>query len=808
MKHSVTLSLTFALVACSQMESLALAEAAPKQPNIVLLISDDDDYEHFGFMGSKIAHTPTLDKFAAAGTLFTTAHCPAPLCRPSLASMLSGRLPHQHGIYSNYLDKRGIGSDRTRLNPNGSLANRLKDAGYATYASGKYWEGDPRAMGFTHGTVDVTFKGFSQFVRKGQDELFQFIDEQHETKPMFIWWAPLVPHLPHNPPSKYMDRFSDVEIPIPSFYKGDREKYVAGMRKFYAMGTWFDDGVAQLIKKLKAAGEYENTLFLFYVDNGWAIGMPAKNSPSEKGLRTPMFVTWPGKVPASKRIDSLNYVLDLHATALDYAGLKVPADIASKSLRSQIDGKTSKPHEILFGAVYSHNAWAGDPSVKRSAERDMLAIYARTDQWKYVIHTQDINQKNVRLVNVNFPLPEPYYRQKGEQYLFDLHADPYEQNNLAGQSSQKERVVELRRQTLDWWKRTGGGPLEVAELNPSATSKNASGAAPRAEEDFFNGKDLSGWKAKDMSFWSVKDGAIVGTAGKKPIPGNKFLWHKTPVSDFYLSLKVKHAPYSANAGIQFRSAQTKTGAAHGYQADVGEGWWGTLFHEHGRKILARSADVGEKNIRREDWNHYEILAVGQRIWLAINGKITVALRDRFGESDGHIAVQIHGGPPQTVAYKDFKLIHSPKVELLGMGEEALNRLLVDALKEGMPIPKKKKARNPEKEKADHASKQNKPNVVIMMVDDMGFAGPSIAPYGNPHYKTPGMDRLALEGMLFTDFHSSGTVCSSTRAGLLTGRYQQRVGIEAVIHPHATHPEHRKGLQKSEITFAELFKQAG
>ena len=71
-----------------------------------------------------------------------------------------------------------------------------------------------------------------------------------------------------------------------------------------------------------------------------------------------------------------------------------------------------------------------------------------------------------------------------------------------------------------------------------------------------------------------------------------------------------------------------------------------------------------------------------------------------------------------------------------------------------------------------------------------------------------MDRLAREGMLFTDFHSSGTVCSSTRAGLLTGRYQQRVGIEAVIHPHATHPEHRKGLQKSEITFAELFKQAG
>jgi len=95
-----------------------------------------------------------------------------------------------------------------------------------------------------------------------------------------------------------------------------------------------------------------------------------------------------------------------------------------------------------------------------------------------------------------------------------------------------------------------------------------------------------------------------------------------------------------------------------------------------------------------------------------------------------------------------------------------------------------------------------------MVDDMGYAGPSIAPYGNPNYETPGMDRLAREGMRFTDFHSSGTVCSPTRAGLLTGRYQQRTGIEAVIHPYRNHPEHEKGLRESEVTFAELFRKAG
>ncbi len=93
-----------------------------------------------------------------------------------------------------------------------------------------------------------------------------------------------------------------------------------------------------------------------------------------------------------------------------------------------------------------------------------------------------------------------------------------------------------------------------------------------------------------------------------------------------------------------------------------------------------------------------------------------------------------------------------------------------------------------------------------MADDMGYAGPSC--FGNPHFKTPEIDRLAAEGMRLTDFHSSGTVCSPTRAGLLTGRYQQRAGIEAVIHPVADHPEHWKGLQLSETTFAEALKAAG
>ena len=102
--------------------------------------------------------------------------------------------------------------------------------------------------------------------------------------------------------------------------------------------------------------------------------------------------------------------------------------------------------------------------------------------------------------------------------------------------------------------------------------------------------------------------------------------------------------------------------------------------------------------------------------------------------------------------------------------------------------------------------ESRPNLIVIMVDDMGYAG--VSSFGNPYFKTPEIDRLAAEGMRLTDFHSSGTVCSPTRAGLLTGRYQQRTGIEAVIHPVAEHPEHRKGLQKKEQTFAELLRAEG
>jgi|GEM_PF-369318 hypothetical protein len=219
------------------------------------------------------------------------------------------------------------------------------------------------------------------------------------------------------------------------------------------------------------------------------------------------------------------------------------------------------------------------------------------------------------------------------------------------------------------------GFVSTETVDAQDTSRQVE-ATSKKDQLFFNQSDLRGWHAKDMDLWSVEDGAIVGTGGDSKINGNQFLYSKIPVKNFRLKLKVKQVPYSANAGIQFRSTELNpSGQAVGYQADVGKGWWGSLYHEHGRGILARNEDSGEEHIRQEDWNDYEILVIDHRIWLAVNGRITVALDDPDGELTGLIALQIHGGPAQRVAYKDLELTHNPRLTIAGLGAEDLNKKL-------------------------------------------------------------------------------------------------------------------------------------
>jgi hypothetical protein len=205
---------------------------------------------------------------------------------------------------------------------------------------------------------------------------------------------------------------------------------------------------------------------------------------------------------------------------------------------------------------------------------------------------------------------------------------------------------------------------------------------PKLDATFFNGKDLTGWLASEMKYWSVKDGAIVGHS-EVNVPGNKFIWADAEVKDFYLVVEVKLTPDNRNAGIQFRSKKANaSGQAVGYQADVGAGVWGKLYHEHGRGKLDWNNNAAGA-VKPGDWNRYEILAVGHKIWTAINGKLCVALEDPKGELSGKISFQIHGGPAQTVLYRNPTLTHNPKIAL----EKQTEKQLLAALPKKAEAPK-------------------------------------------------------------------------------------------------------------------------
>jgi hypothetical protein len=180
-----------------------------------------------------------------------------------------------------------------------------------------------------------------------------------------------------------------------------------------------------------------------------------------------------------------------------------------------------------------------------------------------------------------------------------------------------------------------------------ATAENA--------KDFFNAKDLAGWDG-DAKLWSVENGEVVG---KSPgIKRNEFLKSQLTVGDFRLKLKVKLTPNKENSGIQFRSEPLQNGEMKGPQADIGAGWWGKLYEESARGLLWDKS--GEKHVKVDDWNDYEIVAIGNHVRTYINGQLCVDLKDDKLSRKGVIALQIHSGGPMEVRFKELKLEVDPK----------------------------------------------------------------------------------------------------------------------------------------------------
>ena len=187
-------------------------------------------------------------------------------------------------------------------------------------------------------------------------------------------------------------------------------------------------------------------------------------------------------------------------------------------------------------------------------------------------------------------------------------------------------------------------------------------AAPAvaAPVSLFDGKTLTGWEGETKKTWRVEKGVIVGGSLDENVPRNEFLCTTKTYGDFELKVKFKLLGdrKHANAGVQFRTKRIpKHHEVIGYQADVGQGYWGALYDESRRnKVLAApEKKVIDKIVKHDDWNEYVIRCEGPRIRLWLNGELTVDYTEKDDkiERTGIIGLQIHGGAKAKALYKDI-----------------------------------------------------------------------------------------------------------------------------------------------------------
>lgn len=409
-------------------------------PNVLLIISDDQGWQDYSFMGHPQIKTPALDRLAAQSLTFQRGYSPVPLCRPSLATIATGLYPHQHGVTGNdpALPDAGVNAMAARGNPSyahyyetivgnfhscPNFVRELTTHGYRSFETGKWWEGDPvKTAGFTAAMTQGETKGSRhgdaglKIGREGLAPITDFI-AQPSTQPWLVWYAPMLPHAPHTPPAELLEKYLKLAPTEP-------------VARYWAAVEWFDRTCGELLDYLDRKGLRKNTLVLYVTDNGW-IQDPAranrfaprsKLTPYEGGSRTPIMISWPGHVSPRMDREHLASTIDLWPTLA--ALLKMPGPKNGPGL-TLTDASAVARRTTLFGEQYAHNIADVDAPTQSLEHRWII------DGWEKLI------------------VPDPRNRPNDRPELYDLKSDPWEKNDLA---TQRPAHVRRLQQALDaWW---------------------------------------------------------------------------------------------------------------------------------------------------------------------------------------------------------------------------------------------------------------------------------------------------------------------------------------------------------------------
>jgi uncharacterized sulfatase len=465
---------------------LCTSLASAKQPNIIVIFTDDHGWPDLGSVGIyDDLKTPHLDKMAQEGLRATDGYVTAPQCVPSRAGLLAGRDQSRFGVESNAAPLDGFDAQDT-------IAERLRDAGYATGMAGK-WHLGPAPEITDHGFDQVFFKhsnapGFWNMNLEGKDitpeqqrgggyhlDLISdfacaFI-ERFKGDPFFFYLAYRAPHVPLDAPEKYLERFPG--------------KMPERRRKALAMISAMDDGVGRIMETLRKHKIEENTLIFFIGDNGAPLKIHMTDAPgggpgwdgslnkpmngekgmlSEGGIRVPWLAYWKGTIPGGQIYDHPVTSLDVAATSIAVAGLDPDPQLDGVNLVPFLSGnEKGAPHDTLYWR------WIAQSAI-------------REGKWKLLVGGQ-------------------------RSYLFDLEVDPEELNDL---KDKHPEVAQRLRDKLEQW----AGELDPPGLTTESMAKTweeyfdfyleGKPAPPKPAAPGSSGKD---WVVRNSTA-QLKDGTL------------------------------------------------------------------------------------------------------------------------------------------------------------------------------------------------------------------------------------------------------------------------------------------------------------
>jgi len=398
-------------------------------------------------MGHPQIKTPHLDKLASESVLFRRGYVPTALCRPSLMTLVTGHYASTHGVTGNDPSPKYAkgGSELYNLRRAALIANidrfdtlpeLLGEKGYLSHQSGKWWEGNFSRGGFTHGMT----RGFPEkggrhgddglkIGRTGMQPIEDFVDHAvEEDKPFFIWYAAFLPHTPHNPPKRLMDKYNTGDLPMT-------------VARYYAMCDWWDETCGELVGIVEERNLRDNTVFVYVTDNGW-IQSPdsgkyaprSKQTPYEGGIRTPIMFSWPGKYKPADRSE-LCSSLDIVPTLLSIAKTRQPGKVLpGLDLSESLERGTPLKRKALFGESFAH-----DIADIENPEKTLLFRWCIEGKWKLLLtYDGEVNRYK-----------STHPRTEKRPQLFDLEADPQEKKNVAGEHP--EVVAKLANQIANWY---------------------------------------------------------------------------------------------------------------------------------------------------------------------------------------------------------------------------------------------------------------------------------------------------------------------------------------------------------------------